>query len=96
MLIIASTGIQNKRVVLYCLLFIINENIKIVCSLLTSIDPLGISYVRVCLEMIAWVLKANMVYHLCVLVYLEEMLPVSLMICHFVIANYKRNRPETL
>lgn len=37
-----------------------------------------------------------MLYQLCILAYLEQSLPVTLMIVHFLIANYRRSRPDIL
>lgn len=96
LLVLVGMGTQNTRVAIYCLMFILNETIKIVNSLLTSIDPLGIGYIRVTLDLLSWGVKANMLYQLCVLAYLEQTLPVTLMIVHFAIANYRRSRPDIL
>lgn len=58
------------------------------------IDPLAIRPTKKLLEFISWAIKANMVYILCALAYLEDHLPVLIMIIHFVVSNYKKNRPD--
>lgn len=57
-------------------------------------DPLGIRPIKKILELLGWAIKANMVYLLCALAYLEDHLPVVIMIIHFVISNYRKNRPD--
>lgn len=94
LLALVSMNSHNTRIIVYCLLFICNEGIKIFISLLNSIDPLGVTDGRFVMEVLAWACKINMVYLLAVLMYLEHPLPVFLMVVHFVVANYSKNRTD--
>lgn len=93
-LTLVGMNTQNARIIVYCLLFMFNECIKIIISLLNSVDPLGVGETKIVVEMLGWACKLDMIYLLIVLLYLEHPLPVFLMIVHFVVANYRKNRPD--
>jgi hypothetical protein len=61
---------------------------------LNSIDPLSIQSPKIIINLLSWGIKANMTYLLTVLTYLEQSLPTFLMVIHFILANWMKNRPD--
>jgi hypothetical protein len=58
------------------------------------VDPLGIQPIKNMFTWIGWAVKANLLYQLTALAYLEQPLPVIIMSIHFLISNYKKNKPD--